>query len=156
MLQVLIVSALALAQTPLEARLRHELADLRGIQFTQDEETLTVRYRTENVKQRAESMSRAPVLKMVMTEIPSPTGFKLETYDFAHKPTDPPRAMQSVNVGPDGHDRGTWRWDAKDIQIKGADQARYYHLEWGSKIDPHLLAKIRRTLELDTTPIPSR
>lgn len=154
----MVVAALLLSRYQMtdivEARLRKELAGVAGVRYSHDEDTLVVRYRTEVVNVPKEFKSAQKTVEKIAEERPSLTGFKLETYDFPHKPSDPPRAFQAVQVNHDWvRNYSSWKMDAGDRQIDGTGKARYYYLTWGTKADPKLIALVRSAFEKGTHPI---
>gem|GEM_PF-4005162 len=140
-----------------EARLRTALAHVAGVHFADDHGTLVVKYRTKIVVVPAETKAVRRMVEKLPEEIPSSTGFKLETYDFDHKRGEPPRPRQAVRTNANWMgDYGTWKMDSRDRQIDGTDKARYYYFAWGSKADPKLIAKVRSALEKGTHELPER
>ncbi|MDR3690331.1 MAG: hypothetical protein P4L46_13195 [Fimbriimonas sp.] len=154
----MVVAALAFAQfqisSTIEAKLKHELSGLKGVAFSRDSDTLVVRYRTHIVHVQRQTKMKPVKREHLPEEQPTLTGFKLETYDFDHKATDPPRFEQAVRTSASYlRDYGSWKMDSVDRQIEDADRARYYYLEWGNRADPKVIAAIRRALESGTRPI---
>lgn len=151
MLAAVILFAQVGATAPVEARLRRDFAEVPGVRFSHDGDTLVVKYRTVKVKVPKGSKARAVMREQVAEERPMPTGFILETYEFQHKPTEPARPMQAVREDPNWvRNYGTWKMDAGDRQVVGADKARYYYFEWGSKTDPRIVALIKKAIGYGT------
>lgn len=150
MLPAILVLAQPTGWTPTQLQLLSMLKGIQGVSFRHDGETMVVKYRMIHVKERLKTKAKRTVMQMRVSEIPGPTGFKLETYEFPHSATERPRPFQAVLAGPEGRPEGAWRWDARDLQIAGANRARYYYLAWGSRADPKMLAVIRHTLEVGT------
>ena len=139
-----------------EAHLRKDLAAISGVQFTNDGQSLVVKYRTRIVQEGLARKSAKKMVEQESIERPTSTGFKLETYDFDHKRSEFARPMQAVRLNPNWiRDYGLYKVDAVERQIDGTDRARYYYLEWGSKADPSVIAAIRHAIETGTHPLKS-
>ena len=138
-----------------EEKLRSLLASTKGVKFTHNADTLIVKFRTHQVKVPRPSKSRSPRLEeFIPSEQPTDTGFQLEVYEFPHAQGQPPRLMQAVRMNKNWvRDYGSYKMDAADRQIGRTDTARYYHFEWGNKLDTTLLSKIREALTQGTYPL---
>jgi hypothetical protein len=151
MLAAAILFAQVDTQRSLEARLHKVFAGVQGVRFGQDGETLLVKLRTVTVTAPKRTKSVSVMQEGEQEERPALSGFILKTYEFPHKPSEPARPMQAVRLNPNWvRDYGTWKMDAGERQVIGADKARYYYFEWGNKADRKMLADIKKAIEYGT------